>query len=129
LTLEVDGTRVRAGILGSSFPDSEAIKRGEGTIRMQRAGTLPRLPAGSHHLLFRNRHNPDRSVYLANALVPRTADVEVTAQRRDADQTELAIDYLLRAAPARLAPAWLLGGLVIAGVLSGLLIRPRLALR
>lgn len=129
LTLEVDGTPVRAQLTGFSFPDIDAVKRGEGTIRLQLGGTLPRLSAGSHQLLFRNRHNPNRSVYLANALVPATADVTVTAQRRDPDQTELTIDYLLRAAPPRLAPAWLLGGLAVAVVLSRLLIRPLRSLR
>lgn len=129
LTLEVDGTPVPARVTGFSFPRVDAVKRGEGTIRMQLAGTLPRLSAGPHQLLFRNRHNPNRSVYLANALVPATPDVTVTAQRRDPDQTELTIDYLLRAAPAPLAPAWLLGGLAITVLLSGLLIRPLRSLR
>ena len=123
LTLEIDGTRVRAGVLGSEFPDVEAIKHGEGTIRMQLAGSLPRLSAGSHQLLLRNRHNPDRSVYLANALVPRTADVEVTAQRRDETQAELTIDYLLRAEPPRPASVWAIGGLTLAVALSALLMR------
>jgi hypothetical protein len=123
LTLAVDGTRVRAGVLGSEFPDVEAIKRGEGTIRMQLAGSLPRLSAGSHQLLFRNRHSPDRSVYLANALVPRTADVEVTAQRRDDTQMELTVDYLLRVEPPSPAPMWAMGGLTLAVALSALLMR------
>ena len=124
LTLKVDGTRIRAGVLDSDFPDVEAIKRGEGTIRMQLAGSLPRLSAGSHQLLFRNHHSPDRSVYLANALVPRTADVEVTAQRRDDAQTELTIDYLLRAEPPRPASVWAMGALTLAVALSAMLMRP-----
>jgi hypothetical protein len=124
LTVEVDGTPVRAQLTGFTFPGIDAVTRGEGTIRMQLAGTLPRLSAGPHQLVFRNRHNPNRSVYLANALVPATGDVTITAQRRDPDQTELTIEYLLRAAPARLAPAWLLGGLAVTVLLSGLLIRP-----
>ena len=129
LTLQVDGTPVRTQLIGFSFPDIDTVKRGEGTIRMQLAGTLPRLSAGPHQLLFRNRHNPNRGVYLANALVPATADVTVTAQRRDPDQTELTLEYLLRGAPPRLAPAWLLGGLALAVVLSGLLIRPLRSVR
>jgi hypothetical protein len=125
LTLEVDGTPVRPRLTAATFPEVAAMKRGEGSIRIQLAGTLARPPAGPHQLLFRNRHHPDRSVYLANALVPVSPDVTVTAQRRDADQTEITIDYLLRAAPPRLAPAWLLGGLAMgAVVLLGLLIRP-----
>ena len=63
------------------------MRRGEGTIRLQAAATLPRLSTGAHQLLFRNSHHPDRSVYLANALVPESDDVAVTAQRRDGDQT------------------------------------------
>jgi hypothetical protein len=74
--------------------------------------------------MFRNRHHPARSVYLANALVPGSDEVAVTAQRRDRDQTELTIDYVLRAAPARPTGAWLLGSIAAATALSVLLTRP-----
>lgn len=124
LTLEVDGTPVRAQLAATTFPDVATMRRGEGAIRIQLAGPLPRLSAGPHQLLFRNRHSPDRSVYLANALLPASPDVTVTAQRRDVDQTELTIDYLLRAAPPQPAPAWLLSVLAVGVVLSWLLIRP-----
>jgi hypothetical protein len=124
LTIEVNGTPVPAQLAATSFPGVDALKRGEGAIRIQLAATLPRLSPGAHQLLFRNRHRPDRSVYLANALAPVSPDVTVLTQRRDAEQTELTIDYLLRTAPVRLAPAWLLGSLAVAVVLTGLLIRP-----
>lgn len=39
------------------------------------------------------------------------------------DQTELIIDYVLRAAPATSTVAWLLGSLAAATVLSALLMR------
>ncbi len=97
LTLEVDGTPVRARLGASSFPDVQAMRRGEGTIRLQSAATLPRLSNGPHQLLFRNSHHPVRSVYLANALVPETDRIVVTAQRRNRDQSELIIDYVVRA--------------------------------
>jgi hypothetical protein len=129
LTLEVDGMPVRAQLGATSFPDADAMRRGEGTIRIQSAGTLPRLWVGPHQLLFRNRHHPDRSVYLANALVPASEDVTVMAQRRDRDQTELTIAYLLRAAPARPAAPWLLGSLAAALGLSALLLGPLRSLR
>ena len=95
LTLEVDGTPVRAQLGATDFPDAEAMRRGEGTIRIQSTATLPRLSIGPHQLLFRNRHHPDRSVYLANALVPDSDKVAVTAQRRDVDQRELIIEYVV----------------------------------
>lgn len=123
LTLEVDGTPVRAELADVRFPDADAIKRGEGTIRLHSSAILPRQSSGVHQLLFRNRHHPDRSVYLANALVPESAQVAVSAQRRDRDQTELTIDYLVRAAPARPATGWLVGGVALATALSALLMR------
>jgi hypothetical protein len=121
LTLEVDGTTARAQLGETSFPDADAIRRGEGTIRLHLAAALPRQSGGVHQLFFRNRHHPDRSVYLANALVPATTQVSVTAQRRDTDQTELTIDYLLRGAPARPPTIWLLGGLAAAAMLTRLI--------
>lgn len=123
LTLEVDGTPVRAQLGAASFPEADAMRRGEGTIRLQSAAALPGLRTGSHQLLFRNRHHPDRGVYLANALVPDSDEVAVTAQRRDGHQTELTIDYVLRTAPATSTPPWLLGSIAAAMVLSMLRFR------
>ncbi len=123
LTIEVDGTPVRAQLGAISFPAAEAMSRGEGTIRLQSRAALPRLSAGPHQLLFRNGHHPDRSVYLANALVPQSSDVAVTAQRRDGDQTELTIDFVLRATSSSTTGVWLLGCVAAAMVLSVLVIR------
>jgi hypothetical protein len=123
LTLEVDGMPVHAELTATSFPEAAAMRRGEGTIQLHASAAIPRLTSGFHQLLFRNRHHPDRGVYLANALVPDTKQVAVTAQRRDGEQTELTIDYLVRAEPARLAVGWLLGGIAAATALSALLIK------
>ena len=121
LTLEIDGTPARAQLGVIDVPDGEAMRRGEGTIRIQSMATLTRLSIGPHQLLFRNRHHPDRSVYLANALVPDSNQVAVTAQRRDRDQTELTIEYTVQGPPAAATLAWLLGS--IAGAV--LLVRSR----
>ena len=129
LTLEIDGTPVRAQLGAVTYPDADAMRRGEGTIRLHSSAPLPRVSSGFHQLLFRNRHHPDRSVYLANALVPRSQEVSVTAQRRDIEQTEVTIDYVLRAAPARPAAAWLVGGLAAATALWALLMRPLRSVR
>jgi hypothetical protein len=129
VTLTADGAPVGAQLASSRFPDVDAMRRGEGSIRLQMTGTLPRLSAGSHQLLFRNRHHPDRSVYLANALVPQSHQVSITGQRRDEVQSEITIDYVLRAAPARSTAAWLLGGIAVAAGLSALMLRPLRSLR
>ena len=48
----------------------------------------------------------------------------VTAQRRDGEQTELTIDYLVRAERSGPATASLLSGMAAATALFALLIRP-----
>jgi hypothetical protein len=111
LTLEIDGTPVRLQLAATSFPAIAAMKQGEGIIRVQSTATLPHLSKGAHQLRFRNSHHPDSSVYLANALVPASNTVTVTVQRRDTYQTQLPIDYMLRAGPATSTDAWLLGSI------------------
>lgn len=91
----IDGRPLRPRVASSSFPDLSALRRGEGTIRLRIQATLPRVPAGPHRLLFRNGHLAGHSAYLANALVPESPRLAVTAQRRDPDQSELSIEYTL----------------------------------
>jgi hypothetical protein len=83
---------------------------------------LPPQVDGDHSLSFRNMNQRDGSVYLANALVPTSDRVTITAQRRDVTQRDLTIDYVLRRGPGTSAPTWLLGAL--AG-LAGLAIMMR----
>ena len=121
LDLEVDGTPVPVRLSASSFPDAGAMRRGEGTIRLHSVSTLPQQSLGSHRVLFRNRHHANGSVYLANALVPESEAVAVTAQRRDIIQSELTIDYVIRAQPPPPPVRWMLGGVAAASLLLALL--------
>ncbi len=101
----------------SAFPDLDAFRQGVGTIRLQSAAVLPRLSGGGHQLFFRNANRPDVSAYLANALVPESERFAVTAQRRDALQRDLTIEFVDRTPSATFAGLWLLGGLSGAAVL------------
>ena len=129
LTLDIDGRPVAIELPTATFPAVDEMKRGEGTIRLQSTAALPRLSVGRHALRFRNRHHPDRSVYLANALVPGSTDVAVTAQRRTGDQTELTIEYALGGSPAAGRTGWLLGGMAAAMAMLALLVRRTRAAR
>ena len=93
LDVESDARPLRPRLVSWTFPEPSAVHRGEGTVRLKIQATLPRVKAGSHRLLFRNAHLAGHSAYLANALVPESALVAVTAQRRDRDQSELTIEY------------------------------------
>jgi len=93
LQVAIDDQRLQPRVLSSSGADPSAFRRGDGTIRLHIEATFPEVAAGSHRLRFRNAHLAGQSAYLANALVPESARVAVTAQRRDRDQSELTIEY------------------------------------
>ena len=95
LALDVDGVRLPLLLVGSTFPAMDAVRNGEGTMRVDAIARLPRLGDGAHHLHYRNSHRADIGVYLANALVPESPRVAVMAQRRDRDQRDVIIDYVL----------------------------------
>ena len=94
--VQLDGRALRMRPLASRFPDVEAMRRGDGTIRLRSSAVVPALPAGRHRLLFRNTHRRELSVYLANALVPESDRIGITAQLRDGDQSELTIEFIAR---------------------------------
>jgi len=95
LEIEIDKRPLRPTLLSWRFSELSTFRRGEGTIRLRVQAPLPGVSAGSHQLRFRNEHLSGHSAYLANALVPVSARVIVTAQRRDRDQRELTIEYTL----------------------------------
>jgi hypothetical protein len=117
IRLDVDGRPLSVQPIESAFPAIDAVRTGEGTIRIALSAPLPELDAGAHHVTFRNAHRRDIGVYLANALVPGDSRIAITALVRDAEQHDLVIDYLLRAdGTARIGNWWLVAaaGLLLA---------------
>ena len=114
LAVESDDHPLQPRVLTWNFPDLSAIRRGEGAMRLEIQAALPIASAGSHRLYVKNAHLAGHSAYLANALVPGSARLKVTAQRRDRDQSELTIEYTVQADPAPAPLAWVLGGLAAA---------------
>jgi hypothetical protein len=115
LEIALDGTPLQPHLTSSIFPALDALRRGEGTIRVQVIATHRPLSAGRHRLFFgsaRARHLTRESVYLANALVPASRRISVVEQRRTADQRELTIDYSMDTALAGVASNGLLLGLL-----------------
>jgi len=120
LALDVDGRPLQLDLIDHAFPEVEAIRRGEGTIRIHASAALPRLGEGVHRLRYRNGHRPEIGAYLANALVPASDRVSIGAQRRDVDQRELTIEYTLRADASARTRAGLFAGLAVALILAGM---------
>jgi hypothetical protein len=114
LEVQIDRRPLPMRVLSWSFPELGAFRRGEGTIRLKIDAAPPEARAGSHRLLFRNAHLAGQSAYLANALVPESPRVTVKAQRRDREQSELAIEYTVDGDSPGAALAWVLGTLAAA---------------
>ena len=117
LEVTVDQQPLNLRLASSTFPGPDAMRRGEGTIRLLASATHTALGTGAHRLYLKNAHLPDRSVYLANALVPENAALTVLQQRRDPRQTELTIDYTVRGRVTVANAGWLLAGLPVAALL------------
>jgi hypothetical protein len=111
----IDGRQVHIASALTTFPALAALETGDGTIQLRSTLAVPSQQPGTHRVLFRNRYRPGISVYLANALVPESGRIAVTAQRREASQRDLTITYDVR--PDRRSPSrwpWLLGGCALA---------------
>jgi hypothetical protein len=111
IALDVDGMPLGVELVDSAFPAIDAMMQGVGTTRIHGIAQMPILPAGVHHLRYRNSYRSDIGVYLANALVPASDRVTIAAQRRDADQHHLIIDYVVRSDATTQTRQWLYGGI------------------
>lgn len=120
LRLDLDGRPLRLELDSLQSPRVEAVRNGQGAIRVRWIARLPELADGAHALSFRNGHRPDISVYLANALVPVSTRVMVTGQSRDVAQREFRVDFRFEPASAdrwrRRALPWVVAVLGVGGV-------------
>ena len=123
IDLENDGRSLDVTPGVTSFAEIDSLRRGEGMVRLRAVATLPNQSTGTHHVFFRNRYRPEVSVYLANALVPESDRVAVTAQAHEAQQRDLTIDYVVHANHGISLPTWLAGIIGAMGTLTALLVR------
>jgi hypothetical protein len=100
LTVRLDQRSVELKLTASNFPAPAELRAGEGTIRLEFSTTAGPVTAGAHELTLENRHLPTVSVYLINAALPRSGSVQVTQQKRNADQSVGEIEFTFRP-PAR----------------------------
>jgi hypothetical protein len=107
LHLDVDGHSLALEPVESQCRLVGKMLKGEGTLSLQWVAEVPALTPGTHRLRYRNGHHADIGVYLANALVPASTRVAVTAQRRDVDQRELVVEYELGNPAQANAGSWL----------------------
>lgn len=127
--LSLDGRRIELSDRTATFPELAALRTGEGMIQLRADGAVPMPSAGAHQVSFRNRYRGDVSVYLANALVPDSDRVAITAQHHSGEQRELLIDYELRAQTATVPWPWIAAAAALALALFFLRPTPRASIR
>jgi hypothetical protein len=115
LVLTVDGEPILPVVDRAAMPAWSEMRDGVGAIRLRVSARIAAARPGRHQLFFRNTHQPQMSVYLANALVPDDERVEITSQGHDLTQHELTIDYRVAAAAP---PSSLFAGLAGACALA-----------
>jgi len=122
--LSIDGQPLALILTAEQFPQLREMTLGTGMIRLRASARIPEVSAGRHQVFYRNLHQPEISVYLANALVPSDNQIEISGQNRDYAQHELTVDYSVTPKTAWPRSLWLIAGVAIAG-LAGRALRRR----
>jgi hypothetical protein len=106
--LEVDERPRSLRLVSNRFPSIHEMNEGVGVIRLRGFAETPTAAVGRHLLFYRNTHQPEMSVYLANALVPASDQIRIAEQERDTAQHELRFDYTIapKAASIWTAALW-----------------------
>jgi hypothetical protein len=100
--LQLDGKPVPLRLIGTTFPEVEAMRDGLGTIRLK----LHANSAG-RQLRFENRHMRAVSVYLVNCLASPNDGLLVGRQDRDQAQQSIRFPYSFADVPRnRPDPGW-----------------------
>ena len=95
LSLRIDGHPLVMKVGDRQFAPLADLRSGLGGIQLEFSAPLPPIPAGPHEVQFENRHRPDLSVYLVNAILPRSPAVQVVRQNRNENQSQSRIDFTL----------------------------------
>jgi len=108
--LSVDGRSTPVTFVDVRCPEPGDMRLGVGTIRVRATAGMPAAASGRHEISYLNRHRPDVSVYLVNALAPVDPRIEIGSQRRDVAQRGVTVAF--NAAPS---PIWVRASSVAAG--------------
>jgi hypothetical protein len=92
--MTVDASTVGLKLLSWDFPAAAEIRAGLGEVHIEYTAPLPD-GRGEHALVLSNSHMSAQSVYLVNVLVPQDVAVQVTAQRRNQEQSRYELGYRL----------------------------------
>jgi hypothetical protein len=124
LTLRLDHQNLELRLTVSEFPTPAELRTGSGIIQLEFTATPNSLSTGPHALTLENHHLTTTSVYLFNAVHPKSALIQITAQKRNDNQSAGDIQFSIR--PTFSLSSATLSGLAISaiGVLLVYLMQP-----
>jgi hypothetical protein len=93
LVLRLDQHKIALKPTAVKFPEVAELRTGWGVIQIEFSGSIGPLTAGTHKLGLKNRHLPALSVYLFNAALPGPGSLQITAQKRNRNQSNGEIEF------------------------------------
>jgi hypothetical protein len=99
LTARLDGQNLTLRLTRSEFPEVAELRSGWGIISLEFTAQLPPLAPGAHTLSLENRHLASIGVYLLNAARPKSSAIQITAQKRNENQSTGEIGFTFQPAP------------------------------
>jgi hypothetical protein len=94
LQLRVDGQPLELELQNHQFPVLQELRDGTGSIHIEMKARFRSESAdGIHQLSFENHHLSAISVYLVNAVVPDSTEIQTGQQFRSTNQSDFRISY------------------------------------
>ncbi len=93
LQLRIDGQPIKLQLQGHQFPILPELRDGTGSIHLELKAPLEEAGYPNQQLSFENHHLPAISVYLVNAVVPDSPEIQIGQQLRSTNQSECRISY------------------------------------
>ncbi len=93
IVVVVDDQPLSVTLVTSQFPTWLNLNSGVGTIRLDGVVDVPTSAATNHTLVVQNKHQPVKSSYLINALLPNKDEIRITQQSRDEQKHGLQVIY------------------------------------
>jgi hypothetical protein len=97
LDVRLDGRKLALQLTRAFWPQEDELRTGFEFIQVEQSVKLKSIAAGPHRLTIQNRHLPSLSVYLINAAMPKSAQIEITRQNRNENQSIAEIDFFFHA--------------------------------
>jgi len=96
LVARLDRHELELNLISSRFPDVVDLRGGVGIIQLELSAPPGALTSGPHALSVENRHFPAIGAYLFNAANPNSADIQITQQKRNINQSDGEIVFTYR---------------------------------